>query len=72
MFRPGYRLRPLSEVSQFVQANGHLPDMPSEAEVKAQGVSLGDMQVRLLAKIEELTLHMIFSRIKKIGTFAST
>ncbi len=33
--------------------------MPTEAEVKAQGVSLGDMQARLLAKVEELTLHMI-------------
>ena len=59
VFRPGYRLRPLSEVSQFIQANGHLPDIPTEAEVKAQGVSLGDMQAKLLAKVEEITLHMI-------------
>ena len=34
VFRPGYRLRPLSEVSQFIQANGHLPEIPTEAEVK--------------------------------------
>jgi hypothetical protein len=59
VFRPGYRLRPLSEVSQFIQANGHLPDIPTEAEVKEKGVSLGDMQAKLLAKVEELTLHMI-------------
>ena len=59
VFRPGYRLRPLSEVSQFIQANGHLPDIPTEAEVKAKGVSLGDMQAKLLAKVEELTLHLI-------------
>jgi hypothetical protein len=59
VFRPGYRLRPLSEVSQYIQANGHLPDIPTEAEVKTQGVSLGGMQAKLLAKVEELTLHMI-------------
>lgn len=59
VFRPGYRLRPLSEVSQFIQKNGHLPDIPTEAEVKEKGVSLGDMQAKLLAKVEELTLHMI-------------
>jgi hypothetical protein len=59
VFKPGYRLRPLSEVSQFIQTNGHLPDIPTEAEVKEKGVSLGDMQAKLLAKVEELTLHMI-------------
>jgi hypothetical protein len=59
VFRPGYRLRPLSEVSQFIQKHHHLPDIPTEAEVKEKGVSLGDMQAKLLAKVEELTLHMI-------------
>ncbi len=59
VLRPGYRLRPLSEVRRYIQANGHLPDIPTEAEVKEKGVSLGDMQAKLLAKIEELTLHMI-------------
>jgi hypothetical protein len=36
-----------------------LPDIPSEAEAKERGVSVGEMQAKLLAKIEELTLHMI-------------
>jgi hypothetical protein len=59
VFQPGYRLRPLSEVGAYIRANGHLPDIPSEAEVKEKGVSVGDMQSKLLAKVEELTLHMI-------------
>jgi len=59
VFQPGYRLRPLSEVRAYIQANHHLPDIPTEAEVKAQGASVGEMQAKLLAKIEELTLHMI-------------
>ena len=59
VFQPGYRLRPLSEVDAYIQANHHLPDIPSEAEVKEKGVSVGEMQSKLLAKVEELTLHMI-------------
>jgi hypothetical protein len=59
VFQPGYRLRPLGEVRAFILANHHLPDIPSEAEVKEKGVSVGEMQVKLLAKVEELTLHMI-------------
>ncbi len=59
VFQPGYRLRPLSEIGAYIQANHHLPDIPSEAEVKEKGVSVGEMQSKLLAKVEELTLHMI-------------
>jgi hypothetical protein len=59
VFRPDYRVRPLAEVAEFIKANHHLPDIPSEKEVKDKGVSLGDMQTKLLAKIEELTLQMI-------------
>jgi hypothetical protein len=53
VFRPGYRLLPLSEVNAYIQANHHLPDIPTEAEVKEKGVSVGDMQAKLLAKVEE-------------------
>jgi hypothetical protein len=59
VFRPDYRLQPLSEVDRFIRQHRHLPDIPTEAEVKEKGVSLGEMQAKLLAKIEELTLHMI-------------
>jgi hypothetical protein len=59
VFSPTYRLRPLSEVNAYIQANHHLPDVPSEAEVKEKGLSLNEMQAKLLAKVEELTLHAI-------------
>jgi len=59
IFQPGYRLQPLSEVGAFIKKNHHLPDIPSEAEVKVNGISLAEMQAKLLAKVEELTLHMI-------------
>lgn len=59
VFQPGYRLRPLSEVSEYIKEHQHLPDIPSAKDGQEKGVSLGDMQTRMLAKIEELTLHMI-------------
>ncbi len=59
VFKPDYRLTPLTEVASFIQKHHHLPEIPSEAEVKENGISVGDMQVKLLAKVEELTLHLI-------------
>jgi hypothetical protein len=59
VFKPDYHLKPLTEVASFIQEHHHLPEIPSEAEVKVNGISVGDMQVKLLAKVEELTLHMI-------------
>ena len=59
VFHPAYRLKPLGEVAAYIQQNHHLPDIPSDAEVRENGVSLGEMQSKLLAKIEELTLHVI-------------
>ena len=59
VFDPGYRLQPLSEVKQFVEEHHHLPDIPSAADVKEKGMSVGQMQAKLLGKIEEITLHMI-------------
>ena len=59
VFGPDYSLEPLSEVKQYIAQHHHLPDIPSEAEVKEKGLGLGEMQTKLLAKIEELTLHMI-------------
>jgi hypothetical protein len=59
VFDDDYNLMPLKEVASFIKENHHLPGIPSEAEVKEKGVSIGDVQSKLLAKIEELTLHMI-------------
>jgi hypothetical protein len=59
VFEDNYKLMPLSEVEEFVKKNKHLPDIPSEKEVKKNGVSVGEMQSKLLQKIEELTLYVI-------------
>ena len=59
VFNSNYNLRPLSEVEAFINLNKHLPDVPSEATVMANGANLGEMSATLLQKVEELTLYMI-------------
>ncbi len=59
VFAESYRLRPLDEVETYIKEHNHLPDMPSAAEVEEDGVGLGDMQAKLLQKVEELTLYVI-------------
>ncbi|MCG8310028.1 MAG: hypothetical protein MI975_21710 [Cytophagales bacterium] len=59
VFGPDYDLKSLDQVEDFIRANGHLPDIPSAEEVKENGISLGEMDARLLQKSEELTLYVI-------------
>jgi hypothetical protein len=59
VFEEDYRLAPLAEVESHIKARKHLPGIPSAAEVAEHGVSMGDMQAKLLSKVEELTLHLI-------------
>ena len=59
VFNDNYQLRTLSEVDQFIQTNKHLPDMPSALEVQENGINVGEMNARLVKKVEELTLYLI-------------
>jgi len=59
VFYPEYELRSLPELEQYIKQNGTLPEIPSEKEVKENGIDLGDMQSKLLLKIEELTLYIL-------------
>jgi len=59
VFGKDYKLPSLSEVEQFVTQNQHLPNVPSAAEVEANGVNVGEMNAKLLQKVEELTLYII-------------
>ena len=59
VFSKDYSLMPLHKVEQYVKTNSHLPDVPSATEIKDKGLSMGEMQNKLLQKIEELTLYAI-------------
>lgn len=59
VFHQDYHLKPLHEVEQFVRTNKHLPGIPSAVQVEEKGLSMGEMQNKLLQKVEELTLYII-------------
>ena len=59
VFEDDFELETLGNVKLYIAKNGHLPDMPSASEVKEKGIDLGEMNARLLKKVEELTLHLI-------------
>ena len=60
VFEDDYVLMPLSEVAQYVQAHKHLPGVPAASEIAENGgVELGEMNRRLLEKVEELTLYLL-------------
>lgn len=64
VFDEGYSLMPLDQVEAFINANGHLPNIPSSAEVEKRGVELGNMTRLQQEKIEELTLYIIAQQKK--------
>lgn len=59
VFHARYPLSTLPEVEKYIQEKGHLPGIPSAFEVKKEGINIGEMNAKLLEKIEELTLHLI-------------
>ncbi len=59
VFKEDYDLRSLQEVQDYIKEHGHLPNIPSAKEMEASGIDLGQMNLKLLEKIEELTLYII-------------
>lgn len=59
VFSPKYKLKTLTELEAYIQANQHLPEVPSAKEIEQKGQDLGDIQTTLLKKVEELTLYLI-------------
>jgi hypothetical protein len=60
VFADDYRLMPIEDLEKSIRQNKHLPNIPSAAEVTAEkGIELGEMNRKLLEKVEELTLYII-------------
>jgi hypothetical protein len=57
-----YNLISIPELKQYITKNKKLPGVPSESEVKQNGINLGDMNAVLLKKVEELTLYIILQQ----------
>jgi hypothetical protein len=59
VFADDYDLKSLDEVESFINANKHLPGVPSAQEVVNTGIDVAEMDATLLKKVEELTLYII-------------
>jgi trimeric autotransporter adhesin len=59
VFQPSYKRMSLDEVEKFISVNKHLPNVPSAAEMAITGNNLGKTDVKLLEKVEELTLYLL-------------
>jgi len=59
VFDKDYKLQSLPELEKYIKQNKHLPDMPTENQVLENGIDLGEMNMKLLKKIEDLTLYII-------------
>ncbi len=59
VFAPGYQLMDLDELQSFIALNGRLPGTPSAKEVKENGLAVGQTEVLLMEKVEELTLYLL-------------
>ena len=59
VFEPAYKLLSLEEIKNYIDQHKHLPEVPSAKEMETNGVNVSEMNMLLLRKIEELTLHLI-------------
>jgi len=59
VFEPDYKLNSLDDIERFIKINKHLPEIPSAKEISRDGLDLAEMNLLLLKKVEELTLHVI-------------
>ena len=59
-FADDYKLMSIPELSQYIADHKHLPGLPSAKDVAdANGFQLGDMQLRLVEKVEEQSLYIL-------------
>ena len=59
VFESDYQLRSLKETENYIRRHKHLPDIPSAKHMEENGLELGAFNMKLLQKIEELTLYQI-------------
>ena len=67
VFQSDYKLKSFDELRSFIQTNHHLPGIPDAKTVEENGIELGDMQIRMMEKIEELTLYILQLEEKQVS-----
>jgi hypothetical protein len=71
VFEKDYKLPSLEEIKSYIDQHKHLPEVPSAKEMKQNGINLSEMNMILLKKVEELTLHIISQNDKSINEINS-
>lgn len=59
VFEEDYDLMSLDNISEYIRENKHLPHVPAAKEMEEEGVDVGNMNMILLRKVEELTLYIL-------------
>lgn len=59
VFEDDYKLKTLFDVEEYIKQNKHLPEIPSAQQMEQDGINMGELQIKLLQKVEELTLYII-------------
>ena len=59
VFNGSYKSKSLAELAKYIQINKHLPEIPSAKEVHDNGINMGEMDAKLIKKIEEITIFLI-------------
>jgi len=59
VFENNYKLMPITELEKYIAKHNHLPEVPTSEDVAKNNMKLGEMNVLLLKKVEELTLYII-------------
>lgn len=72
VFANDYKLKTFDELRSFISTNKHLPNIPASAELEKNGIEVGEMQRKMMEKIEELTLYVLqleneLNKLKKQG-----
>ena len=67
VFEDDYALMSLDELSSYIAKEKHLPKVPSAKDIQRDGLEHAKFQMRLLEKVEELTLYTL-DQHRTIGT----
>lgn len=59
VFEKGYKMMTLEELDAYIKEHGHLPNMTPAVKIHAEGMPMGEIQIKMVEKIEELTLYII-------------
>jgi hypothetical protein len=59
VFGNDYELMPLDELRKYTMTNKHLPNIPDASVMEKNGMEVGEMQRKMVEKLEELTLYIL-------------